>query len=358
MKGQQHYLKYNKIDNQFAEDLYRKSLAISPAFPLALCGLSNALSQKVHQYDGDLSMAEEALRLANSAIALQSDLAQAYKAKGFALDINEQDSKAIKAYQKALNLEPNNIGALLNKAVLHWEIGNYISAYILVKKVIRLDPLDFFGYLLKAQILAGANDFNRAKPIFDKLINHNPQSMIIAQGRAQFYFDQGQYRLAIDATKKLLNMMPTYTSAQLLLADSLLFSGSWLEANNHYMALSKLESSWEANYAKLRLKLIKSNRAGEAFDALSLYKKEQQKDEQTTNINTLLLACYLPEKHYLIANKLNYLIDQDRVNIKWLENDPHLKLLRKHKQFKKLKEKIIKNKLAIRKKLLNNDGLH
>jgi len=358
LKGQQHYLKYNKVDNQVAEELYRKSLAISPAFPLALCGLSNVLSQKVHQYDGDASMAKEALRLANSAISLQSDLAQAYKAKGFALDINEQDEQAIKAYQQALNLDPNNIGALLNKAILNWEAANYISAYILIKKVIKLDPLDFFGYLLKAQILAGANDFDRAEPIFDKLISHHPQSMIIAQGRAQFYFDKGDYGLAIEESKQLLKMTPGYTSAQLLLADSLLFSGLWLEASNHYKELSKLASSWEADYAKLRVNLIKSNRAGESFDAVKLYDKALNENEQKNNINTLLLANYLIDKNGLAIKILNNLIEQDRVNLSWLEHDPHLKHLRKHKQFKRLKEKLVNNKLTNRKKLLNNDGLY
>lgn len=358
LKGQQHYLKYNKVDNQVAEEFYRKSLAISPAFPLALCGLSNVLSQKVHQYDGDASMAKEALRLANSAISLQSDLAQAYKAKGFALDINEQDEQAIKAYQQALNLDPNNIGALLNKAILHWEAANYISAYILIKKVIKLDPLDFFGYLLKAQILAGANDFDRAEPIFDKLISHHPKSMIIAQGRAQFYFDKGDYGLAVEESKQLLKMTPGYTSSQLLLADSLLFSGQWLEASNYYKELSKLASSWEADYAKLRVNLIKSNRAGESFDAVKLYDKALNENEQKNNINTLLLANYLIDKNDLAIKILKNLIEQDRVNLSWLEHDPHLKHLRKHKQFKRLKEKLVNNKLTNRKKLLNNDGLY
>ena len=354
LKGQQYYLKYN----QLAEDFYRKSLSLSPAFPLALSGLSNALSQKVHQYDGDISMAKEALRLANSAISLQSDLAQAYKAKGFTLDINEQDQEAIKAYQQALNLDPNNVGALLNKAILHWEAANYISAYILIKKVIKLDPLDSFGYLLKAQILAGANDFDRAEPIFDKLISHHPQSMIITQGRAQFYFDKGEYELAIEQSKTLLKMTPRYTSAKLLLADSLLFSGLWLEASKYYKELSKLAPSWEANYAKLRVNLIKSNRAGESFDAVKLYDKALIDNEHKNNINTLLLASYSLDKNRFSVSALEELILQDRVNINWLEDDPHLKSLRKHKKFNQLKEKLFNNKLSIRKKLLNNDGIY
>ena len=358
LKGQQYYLKYNKLDNQLAEDFYRKSLALSPAFPLALSGLSNALSQKVHQYDGDISMAKEALRLANSAISLQSDLAQAYKAKGFALDINEQDQEAIKAYQQALNLDPNNVGALLNKAILHWEAANYISAYILIKKVIKLDPLDSFGYLLKAQILAGANDFDRAEPIFDKLISHHPQSMIITQGRALFYFDKGEYELAIDQSKMLLKMTPRYTSAKLLLADSLLFSGLWLEASKYYKELSKLAPSWEADYAKLRVNLIKANRAGESFDTVKLYDKAVKDNEHKNNINTLLLASYSLDKNHFSVSALEELILQDRVNINWLEDDPHLKNLRKHKKFNQLKEKLLNNKLSIRKKLLNNDGIY
>jgi hypothetical protein len=182
--------------------------------------------------------------------------------------------------------------------------------------------------------------------------------MIIAQGRAQFYFDKGDYGLAIAASKQLLKMTPTYSSAQLLLADSLLFSGIWLEASNHYKELSKLAPSWEADYAKLRVNLIKSNRAGESFNAAKLYEKMLNGNHQKNNINTLLLANYLFDKNDLMINILNNLIEQDRVNISWLKNDPHLKYLRKHKQFKRLKEKLINNKLANKKKLLNNDGLY
>jgi len=356
LKGQSHYFKYNKIDNQLAESFFRQSLAISPVFPLALCGLSNVLSQQVHQYDGNHSIANEALRLASSAVTLQPNLSQAHKAKGFALDISDQDNKAIESYQKAIKLDSNNVGALLNKAILHWEASNYISAYILIKKVIALDPLDFFGYLLKAEILTGANDFERAQPIFDKLFVHHPNSMIIAQGRAQFYFDQGKYKLAIEASKALLHIMPSYTSAKILLADSLLFSGLWLEANSHYLTISKLAPSWEVDYAKLRLHLIKANRAGEAFNAQILFEQGRAVNQLESNVNLLLLANYIPSKRETSFRILNRLIELDRINIKWLEDDPHLKQLRQNVQFKRLKEKLINKKYSFRKKLRNNDG--
>ena len=212
--------------------------------------------------------------------------------------------------------------------------------------------------MLKAQILAGANDFGRAEPIFDKLISHHPQSMIITQGRAQFYCDKGEYELAIDQSKMLLKMTPRYTSAKLLLADSLLFSGLWLEASKYYKELSKLAPSWEADYAKLRVNLIKANRAGESFDTVKLYDKALNDNEHKNNINTLLLASYSLDKNHFSVSALEELILQDRVNINWLEDDPHLKNLRKHKKFNQLKEKLLNNKLSIRKKLLNNDGIY
>ncbi|MCO7223392.1 FlgO family outer membrane protein [Pleionea sp. CnH1-48] len=359
LKGRKHYLRYNRLDNQMAEKLFRQSLAQSPAFTLALCGLSDTLSQKVQQYEGSWADSEEALRLAEAAVNLQSDLAEAYKAKGFALDTQGRYPESIEAYQKAIELNPNYADAMLNKAVLHWESGDYASAYELVNQVITLDPLEVFGHLLKANILAGAGDFERAEPLFRQLLLHHPDNLMVAQGQGQFLFDQGDYKGAADAAQNLLRMAPYYTPAVLLAADSFLFNGEVAKALEYYRKLAALKSSWKADYALLRIQLIEANQKGHAL-SMELWPEDTAELNQTQlltpTVNQLLMASYFEGQVQLSStNLLARLIEQDRVHQKWLAKDPHLQRLRSLPKYSTLLEQLANNKRQHQQLLLQID---
>ncbi len=343
LTGRKHYLRYNRLDNDIAINFFRKSLANSPVFTLALCGLSDALSQQVYQYGADKQIANEALRLAEAAVNLDPDLAEAYKAKGFALDIAGRYPEAILAYQAAISLDPNYADAILNKAVLHWEANDYSQAYTLINQVIALDPLEVFGYLLKAEILAGAGDFERAAPIFEKLSHHHPDNIMVAQGLAQFYFDNGEYEKAAIRAKELMQLAPSIKSVQVLLADSLLFSGQWQQAKSHYEKLALLEPSWEVIYARLRLKIMHGEQS--AVHMQAQFDKEINDNGKEANVNLLLLSQYLnTNAKYSTLNIFEQLIEKDRISINWVINDPHLKRLRDNEQYAYLKNKLKKLK--------------
>jgi DNA-binding winged helix-turn-helix (wHTH) protein/Flp pilus assembly protein TadD len=135
------YFQFSRADNEAAIELYERVLGLHPDDVPALSGLANALVQRCvrwpqssgsgpvefHQLrdalaNGHLARApalqqlQRARLLAERAVALAPDSAVAHKALGFTLSAQRAFDPALAEYRRAIALDPDAWGAMVNVA--------------------------------------------------------------------------------------------------------------------------------------------------------------------------------------------------------------------------------------------------
>lgn len=133
------YFQFSRADNEAAIELYQRVLGLRPDDVAALSGLANALTQRSLRWpeptgDGPTEFTQlrdalanghlarpqakqqlqRAQQLAERAVALAPESSAAHKAQGFVASARGDVDAALVAYQRAVALDPDAWGALIN----------------------------------------------------------------------------------------------------------------------------------------------------------------------------------------------------------------------------------------------------
>ena len=159
-RGREELKKYrsdnnNKLSLRKAEDLYHKALENDPAFAPAYIGLAYVYWTK-HGNEEYFSRnyLDSVLFLCNKALSFDNQLSEAYTLRGSYYEEVGKAEQAIKEFDKAIKLNPNDWAA-------YWNTGGYYSwAYIdLVKSIYNLQKAASLNHGLELPaILKGVSD--------------------------------------------------------------------------------------------------------------------------------------------------------------------------------------------------------
>ncbi|MCK4784521.1 MAG: tetratricopeptide repeat protein, partial [Desulfobacteraceae bacterium] len=108
LKGRHYYYNITFRDNELAEREFERALQLDPNYPLALAGLADAYVQRYKErFDYDEYWLDSAGVLIEKALALESDLAEAYESRAELLLEEDNITGALKAAEKAKELRPD-----------------------------------------------------------------------------------------------------------------------------------------------------------------------------------------------------------------------------------------------------------
>ncbi|NVJ59507.1 MAG: winged helix-turn-helix domain-containing protein [Gammaproteobacteria bacterium] len=138
------YAQYNRADNEAAIELYQRAIAAEPDFAPSQSGLANALIQKVLRWPNKLDekpiqhnnlleaiqegrtetesaivILQRAEQLAQRAVRLDPGNATSRRALGFAYATQSKFDLAQHEYEKAIQLDPNAWGAMINLSEIY-----------------------------------------------------------------------------------------------------------------------------------------------------------------------------------------------------------------------------------------------
>ena len=153
-------------------DLMREASRLDPAYAPAQAELALCLQYSAFfNYVLPLDVYEESKAAAQRAVELDEQLAEAHVAMAGVLYYLEFDRAAAELeLQRALELNPGSVKALIHSSWLLGESGRFEDALPPTLKAIELDPLNTSANHALGQIYLLARDFDAAIEAFDKAL--------------------------------------------------------------------------------------------------------------------------------------------------------------------------------------------
>jgi tetratricopeptide (TPR) repeat protein len=169
----------------------------------------------------EIERGDEAARLAEKAIQLAPDLAEAHNALGLALQISLRLDEAAAAYRRALELDPKTPGARRALADLDRSAGKFDEALALYREQLAAEPADKPARAGLVISLFDLGKIDEAKAELESALKGDPRNLLLLTGAAYWLVAHGESKIALSLAQQAVNIEPRYTWAQIALARSL-----------------------------------------------------------------------------------------------------------------------------------------
>jgi adenylate cyclase len=213
LKGQQHIYRYTRQDLQQARKFYETAVQLDPHYARALSSIAQTINLEwlfSWSENPDDSL-EYALSLARQAVSLDEGDARGHARVGFVSLYQKNHEASINAYQRALQLNPNDAEVMSDLADTYAHSGRSDEAVELLRKAMHLNPFYPDEYLW---ILGGAyynlKQYQDAINVVEQMNNPTEGSRILAASHAQL----GQLGLARGYARKTLSAHPDFSLEQ------------------------------------------------------------------------------------------------------------------------------------------------
>ncbi len=170
----------------------------------------------IREYDLSISYFELAEKISEDdkiKAAARKNLAVAYIKRGNAYSELKEHEKAIKDYNKAIELNPNVSQAYYNRGLAYGELKQYEKAIKDYNKAIELNPNDAHSYNNRGTACGGLKQHKKAIEDYNKAIELNPNLTLVYNNRGTVYGKLKEHKKAIGNYNKAIELNPLYALA-------------------------------------------------------------------------------------------------------------------------------------------------
>jgi tetratricopeptide (TPR) repeat protein/uncharacterized membrane protein YgcG len=172
----------------------------------------------------------ETVRVAESAVKLAPDLAEAHRLLAVGLHISLRLDEAAAEYKRALELDPASKVSRGSLADLYRASGRTEEALALYNEQLVADPKDKAARAGKVISLFELSRNDEANSALDAALAEEPRNLPLLTGAAYWLAAHNNNEKAFDLARKAVAIEPRYTWAQIALGHSLLGLGRPLDA--------------------------------------------------------------------------------------------------------------------------------
>lgn len=151
---------------------------------------------------------EEALKAFEKAIEIDPRYAWAWNNKGVALDRLSRHDEALKAFEKVIEIDPQDAKAWFNKGVSLGGLGKHDEALKAFEKAIEIDPQDARAWHNRGEALGRLGRYEKALKAFGKAIDIDPKYAWPYGSWGALLLDMGCVEGAAERVKEALEREP------------------------------------------------------------------------------------------------------------------------------------------------------
>lgn len=133
--------------------------------------------------------------------------------RGITFEESKRYEEAIRAYTKAIEMNPLHTGAYNNRGNVWRNIGDFDRSYNDFNKMIELDPNSTFAYIGRGNALADKGRFTQAIYDFNNCLQIEPNFAEAYHNRGYAWMQLKKYDVAISDFNKALQIKPQYVQA-------------------------------------------------------------------------------------------------------------------------------------------------
>jgi adenylate cyclase len=220
------YLQGNQLSEKFLQTLkqdffdnsklmFEKAIAIDPNYSMAHAGLARLYHNYAEYIKEDSLLEKLAADEIEKAYSLSPDLDIVYAIRGAMLRDKGDYEESYKNFMRAMQLNPNNTSTLFEFGMLFSNLGLVENRIKLLKKAVRLDPLNatYFAFLGGAEV--HINKLNEGLQDLQTGYRLEPGMYYVVDRIAYIYALQNQLKDTKIWLYKFLNELPPERAKQL-----------------------------------------------------------------------------------------------------------------------------------------------
>jgi tetratricopeptide (TPR) repeat protein/tRNA A-37 threonylcarbamoyl transferase component Bud32 len=211
--------------------------------------------QKALEIDPDFAMAWRSVAVSYSNMGIRPARGEAIQ-RAFALKdrVSERErliieadyyktsektyDQALAAFQKLLELYPDDYIGTTNLGILHFELEEWDKAIELYERNIQNNPDSRFPYENLAEVYEAMGLYDRAVDTLERFLRTNPNTIAFYAKQARAYLFQGKYDLALARGQRILSLHPEAgTAVELMRGHIALLTGDLAGAEKRYQEL-------------------------------------------------------------------------------------------------------------------------
>jgi serine/threonine protein kinase/predicted negative regulator of RcsB-dependent stress response len=165
-------------------------------------------SDGVRQGHSGLRETAKPVEMAVHAIELLDQTPEEYRKQGHAFRDAGVYDRALRAYERAIQLDPSNPLAYYGLAKVFWELQRYEEALAAYDKIVYLQPEDPFFHALRGNALYELQQYPEALAAYDQALAIKQDNASWHARRASILYELGQYVEALHAYDLALALKP------------------------------------------------------------------------------------------------------------------------------------------------------
>ena len=207
LKGKEQYSKYTEEGHREAIKYHSRALELDPNYALAYAELGNAYAQ-MYNITKEVTFKELGFQSVEKALAINPDLAEAYKARGVLNAYTGQLKKSLENNLMAVNLKPGYTDAISNVGLRYFNFGDLSKSYILFKKASILDPNHRYRAWYQSIPLFIMNENDSAIKELEKGLEKISDSYVMRSALFFYHLNNGDYKEAKSMIDELSEVRP------------------------------------------------------------------------------------------------------------------------------------------------------
>jgi TolB-like protein/Tfp pilus assembly protein PilF/predicted Ser/Thr protein kinase len=244
LKGRYQWGKRTGESLRKAKDFYQQAIRKDPNYALAYVGLAEYFLALPGYTDASVRSTNPDVKAnALRALAIDESQAQAHAVLATAYD-NEWDPAAVREYERALELNPNDGRIHVLYGIYSYIHGNQEQAFMHLHRALELDPLDLNASENLAYNYCYSRQYERAIEQVESVLELEPNRASTHGVLSNIYRSMGKYRLWLDEWEKSARLNNDAEDLELVRAVRMEYFKSGLRpATNLLIALRKEQSN-------------------------------------------------------------------------------------------------------------------